>query len=116
VAAHETVGAESQDRILTLSNGCLCCSVNGDLVNMLTDLVSFSPRNEDGLFYGKDTLGLMMALAFGLSAIVHCPKRLSGQMLVTLLRIRFVMWSALSYFEVQGGFMVRNTVLVRAEC
>lgn len=35
---------DSGDQIMMLNNGCLCCTVKDDLVNMLNDLVSSFAR------------------------------------------------------------------------
>ena len=40
VAASQRLDGREEARIMMLNNGCLCCTVRDDLVDMLTELVS----------------------------------------------------------------------------
>ena len=40
VAASQKLDGKEETRIMMLNNGCLCCTVRDDLVDMLTELVS----------------------------------------------------------------------------
>ena len=40
VASKEFLEGGDDQQIMMLNNGCLCCTVNDDLINMLEELVS----------------------------------------------------------------------------
>ena len=56
LVAAQTAGAED---IMMLNNGCLCCTVRGDLVRMISELVDKKKGKFDHLVIettGKETL------------------------------------------------------------
>jgi len=52
LVAAKTTGAED---IVMLNNGCLCCTVRGDLVRMISELVNKKKGRFDHIVIGSET-------------------------------------------------------------
>lgn len=51
VAYKESLEDNDDQQIMMLNNGCLCCTVKDDLINMLFELVRFCPWQSDTMLY-----------------------------------------------------------------
>jgi CobW/HypB/UreG, nucleotide-binding domain len=53
VAASQKLDGKEEARIMMLNNGCLCCTVRDDLVDMLTELVRWPAGSPYTLLHSK---------------------------------------------------------------
>lgn len=62
LVASKSVGAED---IVMLNNGCLCCTVRGDLVRMISELVNKKKGKFDHIVIETTGKELLVALSSG---------------------------------------------------
>ena len=87
LVAAQTAGAED---IMMLNNGCLCCTVRGDLVRMIGELVNKKKGKFDHIVIvttGKEFICycrncVLMLMLYNNNNIAFCPKRVGVVMLM----------------------------------